>query len=194
MPNWCNTEVIFTGKNIKKLYNDWKRADKEIKEGDKHWLGRLFLYKNVPTEHLPYCRGFVDDIELYEYLLIRSSDAWEPMLDAYEKIADMYDLDFVIKAEEPGQGIYLNTDIEGNFFTERYIFEFFVESYVSPTPLIRKLEKLSDYMYFSSFTEISEVLSEYGVNDEQDMKYFCEYMRNKYPDYEINFHKFKEEY
>ncbi|MBP2070769.1 hypothetical protein [Thermoanaerobacterium butyriciformans] len=120
-------------------------------------------------------------------------DAWKPMIDAYNKIADMYNLNFVVKAEEPGHEIYINTDITGKYFPERYIFKFYCNSDLPWNFLVDKLKSLDTQMYFSNFTQISEVLSEYGVNDEQDMEYFCEYIRNKYPDYMINFHKYKEE-
>jgi hypothetical protein len=195
MPNWCDTEVAFVGENVEKLYNDWQEADKKFKkEGAQHWLGRLFLYKNVLKEHRPYCRSFV--IRIYikskNVLFMRNMDAWEPMINAYNKIADMYNLDFVIKAEEPGQEIYLNSDATGRYFSERYIFEFFGESYAFRTFLIRKLEKLTKQTYFSNFAEISKALYMYGIYNEQDMEYFCEYIKNKYPDCEINFHKFKE--
>ncbi|MBP2070770.1 hypothetical protein J2Z80_000268 [Thermoanaerobacterium butyriciformans] len=33
---WCDTEVVFIGKNTKKLYDDWQKADKKINEGDQH--------------------------------------------------------------------------------------------------------------------------------------------------------------
>jgi len=192
---WCDTEVVFIGKNTKKLYDDWQKADKKINEGDQHWLGRLFLYKCVSKKYRPFCRSFIENIHITSKntLLMSTLDAWKPMIDAYNKIADMYNLNFVVKAEEPGHEIYINTDITGKYFPERYIFKFYCNSDLPWNFLVDKLKSLDTQMYFSNFTQISEVLSEYGVNDEQDMEYFCEYIRNKYPDYMINFHKYKEE-
>ncbi|SNX54184.1 hypothetical protein [Thermoanaerobacterium sp. RBIITD] len=210
MPNWCNTEVVFIGENVEKLYNDWQKANKKFKkEGDQGWLGRLFMYRNVTmpiqsnekAEILgrlfkePYCRSFINDIHMTQKdtLLMSTLDAWKPVIDAYNKIADMYNLNFVVKAEEPGQEIYLNTDATGKYFPERYIFEFFCNSYIPYNLLVNKLNSLDAQRYFSSFTQVSEILSGYGVKTEEDMEYFCEYIRNKYPDCIINFHEYEEE-
>jgi hypothetical protein len=51
--------------------------------------------------------------------------AWSPLPEVYEKFAEKYGLSFVYIAEECGCEIYVNTDVEGRFFTDRYILDYF---------------------------------------------------------------------
>lgn len=48
------------------------------------------------------------------------NDAGLPMYGAYKAIAEHYGVKFVMRAEEPGTMIYVNTDTSGTYFTDRY--------------------------------------------------------------------------
>lgn len=190
MPNWCNTEVIFEGENAFKLYKDWEKAE-EASTINKFWLGNLFNYKKITR--IPIRRIYINDIEYNEKTkttIIRTEEEWEPAIEVYKKIAEIYNLKFYLLAEEPGGEIFVNTDTEGKYFTEKYYFEFYNNNEEIESNLIRILKKLDDIMYFDSFDEIHEHLKDYNVNTEEDMEYFCEYIREKYPDYIITFGKF----
>ena len=123
MANWCSTTVIFTGseKNLKSFYDDFMFAQEHIKEGCNDWIGRLLLLKGIDHEQI-HCRGFYNYIEMEEdRITLLSEDAWSPCIETYDKFAEMYGLSYVLCAEEPGMGIYINTDTEHKYFLEKYI-------------------------------------------------------------------------
>ena len=69
-------------------------------------------------EHSGTCIGFK----------IWQSDKWTPQLDLWDTLIEKYFtnddgfrlVDYVYEAEEPGCGIYINTDEEGDFFPDLY--------------------------------------------------------------------------
>jgi hypothetical protein len=190
MPNWCNTEVIFEGENALKLYKDWEKAE-ETNKTNRFWLGNLFNYKKITG--VPIRRIYINDIEYdkkTQTTTMRIEEEWDPAIEVYEKIAEIYKLKFYLLAEEPDGEIFVNTDTEGKYFTEKYYFEFYNNNEEIENNLIRVLKELDDIMYFDSFNEIHEYLKDYNINTEEDMEYFCEYIREKYPDYVITFGKF----
>jgi hypothetical protein len=45
--------------------------------------------------------------------------AWEPQIEVVEEMMDEYPLlDFVYLSEEPGCGVFINSDMTGDYFTE----------------------------------------------------------------------------
>jgi hypothetical protein len=191
MPNWCAVDVKFFGNkdNVERLYHDWGTALKTISKGDSNWLGRLLIYNNINPD-IVYCRGFVIDIYIDDDVLsVCSEDAWAPMSDFYELIAALYNVQYVYIAEEPGSEVYINTDTEGRFFTDKYKIELYVENMdqYKDDPLIQALNELSGDAYYDNFNDIAEVLGPYGVHSEHDIKPFIESFGNKYPDIELEF-------
>jgi len=195
MPNWCTTNVMFYGNRdkVKKLYEDWDTAINVIAEGDDGWLGRLLVYNGIDCNEV-YCRGFVDTLELQEDgLYVISDDAVVPMLSFYNLIAVIYGLQYVLTAEEPGLGLYLNTDTEGRYFPERYMLEIVLdddEAYKGDK-LIETLKELSDERYFDSFEPIAKALGPYGVQTEEDMEAFQDFMFEEYPDICFEYGRFE---
>lgn len=137
MPNWCLDSVMFypgekgSLENLKQLQQDLETALETIDEGSDNWIGRLLTYKGTSYERTKnreaiYCRSFVDymdsleDVQEFECFEIKSSSAWRPMVEMYDWIADTYQLEYVICAEEPGDELYVNTDTEGIYYQERY--------------------------------------------------------------------------
>jgi hypothetical protein len=191
MPNWCAVDVKFFGNkdNIERLYHDWETALKTIREGDSNWLGRLLIYNNIDPDII-YCRGFVRDICLADDILsVHSEDAWAPMSDFYEFAAALYNVQYVYSAEEPGSGVYVNTDTEGRFFTDRYKIELYVEDMdqYKDDPLIQTLNELSSDAYFDNFDDIARYLGSYGVNSEEDIESFVKLLEDRYPDVILEF-------
>jgi hypothetical protein len=194
MPNWCINNILFSGdrQNVAKLYEDWDTAIKTIAEGDDGWLGRLLIYKGIDPAKI-YCRGFADCLELQDNgLFVITSDAWLPMFVFYDYVADLYGLQYVLMAEEPGNGIYINTDIEGRFFPERYIVEIVSDdaSLYKEDSLINILRELSDERYFASFEPIAKYLTPYGVRTDEDIEMFRDFVAEKYPNVYFGFAKF----
>lgn len=197
MPNWCVTNVLFFGDRdkVKKLYEDWDTAINVIADGDDGWLGRLLAYNDIGANEV-YCRGFVDTLELQENgVYVISEDAWAPMFDFYDLIAELYGLQYVLMAEEPGNGLYLNTDTEGRYFPERYMLEVVVddEEAYKGDKLIETLQELSSERYFDSFEPIAEALALYGVHTDEDMEAFQNFIYEKYPNICFEYGKFESE-
>ena len=195
MPNWCINNILFFGdrQNIEKLYEDWDAALKTVAEGDDGWIGRLLVYKGIDPAKI-YCRGFADCLELRDDgLFVTTWDAWLPMLAFYDYVAGLYSLEYVLMAEEPGNGIYINTDAEGRFFPERYIIELLSDdaSLYKEDSLINILRELSDSRYFVSFEPIAERLAPYGVHADQDIERFRDFVARKYQGMYFGFAKFE---
>lgn len=158
MPNWCADHAAFTSNrsnDLSSLFNlrqDLEQALETIQEGDDDWIGRLLRYKGANPADI-YCRGFVQDfsnekeIESKGIFTLDLDSAWEPSFEVYEWIAKTYDLDYVLIAEEPGQEIFINTDVEGKIFNERY--------YIYNDDL--------DCYYFTSLEEVVEALNEIKI-------------------------------
>ena len=65
----------------------------------------------------------VSEKERIFYFKFQTESAWNPNVDVFRKIiSDKYgeELDMEYCSEEPGMGIFINTDETGFFFTDRY--------------------------------------------------------------------------
>jgi len=137
MPNWCYTEIVFFGDdiNVKRLKNDTEKiiAEKCPEENDfgNAWLGHICL-KNGFDYKIEKCRGKLSSSEYYEessesvpahYKIVQET-AWLPMTEMWGKILEKYEgVEMVYFAEEPGDALYINSDIENIFFKDKYIVE-----------------------------------------------------------------------
>lgn len=75
---------------------------------------------NIPTDGICF-RGDVVCMDIEDaYICLELETAWNPLYDAYQKIAEHYGLDFVLRAEEPGERIFINTDVYGVYLDVRY--------------------------------------------------------------------------
>jgi len=85
-----------------------------------HQISNLLEQLGIDKTGLPL-RGDVTyyDVEL-EYVKLYVDAAWTPLYGCYQEIAEHFGLQFVLRAEEPGCGFFINTDIEGRYFMEKY--------------------------------------------------------------------------
>lgn len=175
MANWCSTSIVFEGDRISEFYNDLKTAlkQKPREDADDHWLGQLFVYKGIDCSGFS-TRSFVQNIDFNDsYIRLDNEDAWAPMTDAYDKIAELYELTYDYVAEELGCGILINTDTLGRFFRERYYFSYYDRAKIKkPTPLEKAFLTFEDVNYFESLDEIIDVFAENGIKceSEEDIK------------------------
>lgn len=93
-----------------------------------------------------------DDIEYIESMDawtydIQLESAWCPAIDRFKEwVQSIYpNIDVVGTCEEPGCSIYVNTDVDGNFYTTRYCLD-----------ICRNDEYNSEY--YDSLIEVNEVL------------------------------------
>lgn len=140
MPNWNTTDYTLYGNkdNIKRLYTDLKNTvdidrTKESKPftflSNSYWLG--YIKKSLlpeVEEELPV-RGEIfyieEDIEDHDNdmasLKLTTETAWVACSELMDKIAGKYDLQLFYYSEEPGCEIFETNDLEGQFYSFRYM-------------------------------------------------------------------------
>ena len=140
MPNWCNTDYTLFGykDDVNRLYQDLKNTvdidrTKESKPftflGNSYWLG--YIKKNLlpdVQEEFP-ARGEITWMEEYiDYhdnnmasFKLTTETAWVVCSELMDKIAEKYDLQLFYYSEEPGCGIFETNDMEGQFYSFRYM-------------------------------------------------------------------------
>ena len=89
---------------------------------------------------------YIDSMDVYTYD-IQIESAWCPAIDRFKEwVQSIYpNIDVVGTCEEPGCSIYVNTDVNGNFYTTRYCLD-----------ICRNDEYNS--RYYDSLIEVNEVL------------------------------------
>jgi hypothetical protein len=131
MPNWCSDSVIFIqedGKNdrILELKAMLESEDNPAPNASEGWIGNTLLRAGIfETEEeveTIYARAFVEYIDVRDdnTLFIQVNSAWSPCTQAYNLLAEHFNLRYVLFAEEGGCEIYINTDVSGEYFPERY--------------------------------------------------------------------------
>lgn len=146
MPNWCsNRFVIFGDKDeVLKCYLNWrsylseKPPFKPIENSwNNNWIGNLFRGEGWSEVEVISgtiaCRGGVDYLELQGddedgedmRICLDTETAWGPNYDDMIKLIgrNYNSLDLVMQSEEPGCEVYINTDTDGKYFTEKYMIE-----------------------------------------------------------------------
>lgn len=85
------------------------------------WEGHVLEALGINPENVR-CRGNICDVDVNaDYILIYCDDAWSPQTEVWDAVTDHFDtLAYVYTAEEPGCGIFINTDCSGDYFIERY--------------------------------------------------------------------------
>lgn len=146
MANVCCDDVIFYADDnpdgLQCLWEDLESAIVICLDADKSSIGNLFQLKGIDTSGIGL-RGSVIYMErTCESILVELETAWSPLYEAYSAIADSYDVSFVLKAIEPGCLIYYNTDIDGRYFSEKYIISIEDKSFKTPSDIMicKKLE------------------------------------------------------
>lgn len=90
---------------------------------------------------------YIDSMDVWTYD-IQIESAWCPAIDRFKEwVQSIYpNIDVVGTCEEPGNLVYVNTDVDGNFYTTRYCLE-----------LYRSDDEYSD-RYYESLIEVNEIL------------------------------------
>lgn len=110
-----------------------------------------------------------DEIEYIEsmdswILDIQIESAWCPAIDRIKEwVQSIYpNIDVVGTCEEPGNCVYVNTDVDGNFYTTRYCLN------------ICRDDEYTD-RYYDSLIEVNEVLGPIlGIPKDCDLETLCE--------------------
>lgn len=174
MANYCSTSVVIYGneKHVEDLFNKLERL-KNGKESrvkntfGKLWEGNLLDICGIDWESV-ICRGSIEDYfmmtdsESGVCLRLDQSDAWEPNVKYLDRIIEKqgYKLKYVYLAEEPGNNLYVTSDTEKKFFSDRYKIEFIA---LADIPKLRIKEDDDCCEYFESEEEFTTWFSKYFV-------------------------------
>ena len=106
---------------------------------------------------------YIDSMDVWTYD-IQIESAWCPAISRFKEwVQSIYpNIDVVGTCEEPGCSIYVNTDVDGNFYTTRYCLE-----------ICRNDEYNS--RYYDSLIEVNEVLGPIlGIPKDCDYDTLCQ--------------------
>lgn len=137
MANYCSVEYVFEGsreiledfRNRLKTYTS-KGCSKSVDYP--HWETNVAAGFEIDYEAENIsCRGEIVFIGFVEYddktntavLPIDAEDAWAPnnaLFDAIIQKCYHGEITYEMFAKEPGMDLYINTDVEGKYFPERY--------------------------------------------------------------------------
>ena len=168
--NWCSNSIAFyqeDGGNalVEAFYADVQKymnfIDPETNKPS-DWVGHWFDSNRINTDNL-YTRGFFTDCDFYgTYVVLHMETAWGPLPEVWNLMAEKYNLSYVYCSEECGCAVYVNTDSEGRFFSDRYILDYFdVEHLGLDADTMSKFGKLlkdiiAYPLYFNTITVVIE--------------------------------------
>ena len=214
MANICETTVAFfatTEKYTDKLVDFYNKLTdlKKSKERFPIYFNSVYIAEQfgMDAKHIEWsCIQDISDIEAhgtYRGFKVYQDDKWSPNLKFWDLIIEReYTtddgermIDYVYEAEEPGCEIYINTDVDGEFFCDLYK----VDAYL-PKDLFCG-EVMTEY--FSSTEDLFDALKtlfgkifNFDEPNDVNLKIFInEYLQKHYPnsDYYLSVHEFKEE-
>lgn len=214
MANICETAIAFFATNEKytdKLVDFYNKLTdlKKSKERFPIYFNSVYIAEQfgIDAKHIEWsCIQDISDIEAhgtYRGFKVYQDDKWSPNLKFWDLIIEReYTtddgermIDYVYEAEEPGCEIYINTDVDGEFFCDLYKVDACL-----PKDLFCG-EDMTEY--FSSTEDLLDALKMLAEkilnNDEADdvklENYINEYLQKRYPnsDYYLSVHEFKEE-
>lgn len=127
----------------------------------------LLEWLNIPTDGI-YLRGDIVYMDIEDiYICLELETAWSPLYDAYQKIAEHYGLDFVLRAEEPGEHIFINTDVYGMYLDVRYRVLLKQDANAVSTVYEKMLREETDMeVYFFQESDMLEWFAKYGISAE----------------------------
>lgn len=187
MANICSDTVIFFPKNdtagdaISRLKEDLLKCYPTIGCQADTRISLLMHHLGIPMEGISL-RGDIVYMGIEDtHIEIELETAWSPLYDAYREIAIHYGLKFVLRAEEPGEGIFINTDVYGTYLDVRYRVLLNLESDAGNTVYQRMFAEETDMeVYFSQESDLLEWFVQYGISadsyEELDNKLDSDYV------------------
>jgi len=175
MPNWCNNSIAFYHADSRNdllggFFADAQKfqdyIDPETGETS-NWIGYWLKSREVDADNL-YCRGFINYSELTpNHVHVYMDTAWSPLPEVWDILAEQYGLSYVYIAEECGCEVYVNTDTEGRFYSDRYILNYFDidELYLDDETLTEYGERLRELsgetIYFESWSNVERTFKDF---------------------------------
>jgi len=203
MPNWCYNQVMLYGepKQLEKVWLYIKKAYENEAATSRKWLNRLIIAAGLNHEDYS-CRGWIVNLDdegdytpgIDDSFKLDFESAWNPAMSAIDiairvalKDYAEPDVSYELMAEEPSEGIFINTDTEGVYFKERYYLDF---EYKDGVPEVEEVG-IHYFWDLKTMLDFFEKLTGYRPKDFEAAEKF-EYDENIF-DY-ISIHEFSSEW
>lgn len=163
MPNWCNTRIVY--------YGDKDRIEELYKLYERVWFGEIFEKVGIELPSGCNVRSYIRHYQpplFYRggsYLMYADhDDAWYPTFKMYNRIAEHFNINYEVFAIEPGNDVYITTDVEGRFFKHRFLIyadcnSSGIADIIDSVLLIREFIRL-DGTWFADFLSIKKYIAE----------------------------------
>ena len=164
MANWCSTTIGIKAETkdteaVAQLEVLRTLAESVIHQKavncDAVWLGFLLQNQGVDPDGIS-SRGSIQDVSEIKtagtltYILVDIEDAWSPHLELWNKLLALpafNKLSYVVKAEEGGCQVFVNTDVDGDIFPERFILDYGAKT-------LQSKDVEYDYVYYKSLQDL----------------------------------------
>lgn len=162
MPNWCYNQTVFYGDKNKQKEIYEKTYEKYLSQQWSH-IDLILKEFGCSKEELDkdFCvRAHITDLRLLENgeLEMSYESAWNPINEILDEILKKYQpqMKQVTLADESGMDVFLNTDIEGKYFTEKY----YLDLTITGEDETRK-ENYNDTKYHDSLESVVNELKDF---------------------------------
>lgn len=189
MPNWALTYYRFKGASKEQATDLYEKIDSLAKmteplvENDfgNLWMGCLVNLLGGDWNKV-YCRGEIIDYNLTDdYVSISCETAWGEMPEFRHFLEQQYPESKVFyQVEESGCEVYATNDVDGVYFPDRYILDYF-----DGIEYFRTLEDAAEYIGATieeeippSYSDIESAIEDYMDEHDNDDEYW------------MSFHKF----
>lgn len=179
MANWCITEMIVSGDktDLKKLFNLFEFFNGEIYK-IKHFVG---LFDDESTSINDLYLGYVIDYmhnDDFKEVIITYESKWTPVINAWDEFLKRFfpKLKQVSIAEECGQEIYVNTDIERDRIPYNYHVyisddnDSYEEAFIDGSETLKSVNEFIEKYNFQ-FKNIDELFDNNKISELEDLYY-----------------------
>lgn len=214
MANICETTIAFfatTEKYTDKLVDFYNKLTdlKKSKECFPIYFNSVYIAEQfgIDAKHIEWsCIQDISDIEAhgtYRGFKVYQDDKWSPNLRFWDLIIEReYTtddgermIDYVYEAEEPGCEIYINTDIDGEFFCDLYKVDAYLPKDLFCGEIMTEYFSSTEDLFDALKTLVGKIFN-FDESDDVNLKIFInDYLQKHYPnsDYYLSIHEFKEE-
>ena len=188
MANYCTTQIVITGNEnqVKEIFRAMKECENGIFGGQgygKTSLGNLVTALGGDNCEV-YCRGCWDVAELNgNEISTWTESAWAQPYEVFDFIKEKFpEVEIYYIAEEPGCCVYETNDVDGRYFSDRYLVDW-------NTP-----HGCEEPFYFENLGEALEFISKEAgreINTMEDVEILCNQWQEQNEDYYVYLNEFE---